>query len=537
MYIIADVEWAQNKFNKVSPTQLSAVRVDKNWEIVDDFSAYIKPMNSSFYDWDHVAYVGGSPTDFLNAPHCYDVFSAFNKWVGEDIICWWHKSSVTIHSFVNRFVLKSGQPKKPIILGEYMPGFLDGQECVRGGPYKIARARNIEVPEEEHNSWNDVMSILYLFRGVGFPQDALLLPPARPTSTTTHRANASLEYQYDVRAGLLHKNGCALLPKDGEFLGFATLNTPIKKKFELCYCVLEEVRIAKREKIIDEIKRTQYTYIYAKNSNVFHRRDCGLLYNAQSISGAIKYDTVVAKGLRPCKVCKPTPCDRYNLAPVEKKVEMLVKPKFANHGLKRAEIAALSRHKQAQQERLSNANRLDMSYRERKDMLTLTQPRFAFFVARGYQNFHTRKCSRLEGLSDFIGFDTFAHATNSGFTPCRSCKPNKKQDIVASIPIENKVREEESIEDLRNLCDRYGYEHSLENEDFVVVTCAGKWKIHTDKRPVTMEHINLAKKPECDVYHKQPRLFLSMIDALIYIHRHDSNFIGVKCAETNGEDK
>lgn len=40
MYIIADVEWVQNKENKQSPTQLSAVRVDNEWNIVDEFSSY-----------------------------------------------------------------------------------------------------------------------------------------------------------------------------------------------------------------------------------------------------------------------------------------------------------------------------------------------------------------------------------------------------------------------------------------------------------------------------------------------------------------
>ena len=38
MYIIADVEWVENYLYKRSPTQLSAVRVDENWEIVEEES-------------------------------------------------------------------------------------------------------------------------------------------------------------------------------------------------------------------------------------------------------------------------------------------------------------------------------------------------------------------------------------------------------------------------------------------------------------------------------------------------------------------
>jgi hypothetical protein len=40
MYVIAGIEWVENYLYKKSPTQLSAVRV-----------------NSSFYDWNHVAWI------------------------------------------------------------------------------------------------------------------------------------------------------------------------------------------------------------------------------------------------------------------------------------------------------------------------------------------------------------------------------------------------------------------------------------------------------------------------------------------------
>ena len=64
-------EVQKKQIHKQSPTQLSAVRVDENWEIVEDFSTYIMPMNPTFYDWKHVAYSGGKPDQFIHAPHCY----------------------------------------------------------------------------------------------------------------------------------------------------------------------------------------------------------------------------------------------------------------------------------------------------------------------------------------------------------------------------------------------------------------------------------------------------------------------------------
>ena len=89
MYIVADVEWVQNQWSQKSPTQLSAARVDENWNTVEEFHACIRPMDSSFHDWNHVAYTGGSPEDFLYAKSCYTVFEAFHRWVGEDTVCWW----------------------------------------------------------------------------------------------------------------------------------------------------------------------------------------------------------------------------------------------------------------------------------------------------------------------------------------------------------------------------------------------------------------------------------------------------------------
>ena len=100
MYVIADVEWVENAQKKASPTQISAVRVDENWEIIDDFSEFVRPMNASFHTWDHIAYTGGEPINFLEASSCSAVFSRFVKWVGDDVICWWHESSKEMFSFI-----------------------------------------------------------------------------------------------------------------------------------------------------------------------------------------------------------------------------------------------------------------------------------------------------------------------------------------------------------------------------------------------------------------------------------------------------
>lgn len=527
MYIIADVEWIQNKDNKQSPTQLAAVRVDSEWNIVNEFFSYIRPLDASFHDWTHVAYAGGKPSDFLYGKSCYNVFTAFNDWVGDDIVCWWYIPSSNLHTLINKIVLKNKTTKPAIILSTYINGFLDGQEYARGSAYKIARARNIEVPALEHDSRNDVLAILNLLKGICFPQGALLEPPRKTKQKFNHPKSSTLEYQYDATNSLLHKRGCPLIPEHVDILGFGTLSTPIKKGYKACSCVSEELRLAKREKILDEINRSQYTFMYTTNGSVFHRHDCGLLHNASHILGTIKYDTIIKKGLRPCKVCNPTENDEYRPILIQHKIKAMNKPKSKGHNntLSHTEITAITRLKQSQKERYSGVLYTEMSKQERDDLFTLTQPRFVFFAALGYQNFHTRTCNRLVGKSHIRGFDTFAHARKAGFTPCKHCKPTKKQDIEVSIPIDNKIRTDETIEDLSALCEQYGYEHSYQKGIFKLTTPAGKWKIDTGSRPVTVEHINTFKSPNCITYHKQPRIFLSMLDAIKYIHRHDNNLL------------
>ena len=528
MYVIADVEWVETHSHRRSPTQLAAVRVDENWEIVEEFFSYIRPMNSSFYDWDNIAYNGGTPSDFKRAPQCYDVFKTFNEWCGDDVICWWHTPSAHMHAFVNKVVLSTENTKQPIILSEYMPGFLKGEGACRGSAYKIARARNIAVPSTEHNSWNDLIAILRLFKGIAFPQSALSAPPVNPEPKVNKPSENTLEFQYDTNTGLIHKKGCDLIPENAAVLGYGTLNVAMKKKYKACSCVRAELRQAKRERVIDEIKRSQYTFVHTEYSNVFHRYDCGLIHNAEHILGAVKYATVANKGLRPCRVCNPKPNDQYRSVVYETKIKAMMTPKLAKHSLKKTELVAVTRFTQARKERDIAIKKEDMSEQQRADMYTLTQPQFAFFVARGYQNFHTRNCTRLAGLSGIRGFGTCAHAKNAGYTPCKQCKPTNRQDVVVSIPFCNKVRDDETIDELHRWCEMYGYEHELREAEFCVKTPVGKWKIHTDLRPVTVEHINLFQNPCRDTYHKQHRIFLSMLDALKYINRHDKAILKIQ---------
>ena len=53
-------------------------------------------------------------------------------------------------------------------------------------------------------------------------------------------------------------------------------------------------------------------------------------------------------------------------------------------------------------------------------------------------------------------------------------------------------------------------------------TDVGIWRVNMHNSPYRLDHINLTKTPDNrTVFHRQPRLFLSLRDAFYYIKRHD----------------
>ena len=57
MYELTDREWVKNRQGQNRLTQLSAVRVDADWNTVDTFSALIGPKSSELAQWEHSSLV------------------------------------------------------------------------------------------------------------------------------------------------------------------------------------------------------------------------------------------------------------------------------------------------------------------------------------------------------------------------------------------------------------------------------------------------------------------------------------------------
>lgn len=64
MFVLMDIEWIENRYHHINPTQIAAMRVDEQWNCQDQFYSRIYPRDNSFHNWKHMAYIGGTPSDW-----------------------------------------------------------------------------------------------------------------------------------------------------------------------------------------------------------------------------------------------------------------------------------------------------------------------------------------------------------------------------------------------------------------------------------------------------------------------------------------
>ena len=299
-----------------------------------------------------------------------------------------------------------------------------------------------------------------------------------------------------------------------------TLCDDCHKKFHLGIITDVKLKTRRRQSTRDAafmgIARSEYNYVYSKQSKIFHTRKCSHVLLAYDIQGTVSYDTCLKSGRRPCKHCNPEAIEQH------KTIAFPVLPKKPQapqeRSLSKDEQSAIGRFNRAKQEREAAFKKGSLSDAEKSNIMALSQPGLAFWASKGYRTFHRRNCSQISGLNQLVGFPRYQDAVRAGYCPCRHCKPSPKQDVVYSIPITNKKRAGEGVETLVQLCTEHCLPFHHDNRYFEMQTMVGKWKIDMDLRPVRLEHINLISQPEnTKKYHVQPRLFLSLKDTFDYI--------------------
>lgn len=534
MYVLMDLEWVTNKQLHFSPTQIGAMRVNDAWEQQSVFYSRIRPRDASFYTWKHIGYTGGTALDYLHSPGIHHVLSKLEEWLlDDDVICIWAKDAKNILKSSYNLVLNKKVAQRIVIIGDYVYPLLKETGIQKGGAHRIASIYGVDAPKPKHHSENDVIAMQLALKAIGFsPELFLNAPPKKSTDASQeivvpkalNNWSENAPYQYDRKARIIHKKGCSEIPSDADLLGYDTLRIALSKHYEVCpACLASEIKIANKQRNQDIINRTEYNFVYADNSEVFHRRDCGLILATHGvIRGSVYYNTCAETGRRACKCCSPSP-DKLVFPSKKIKLQSTKTPSAIERSMTREEQTSLARFKQAQKERYTRQPEQFDSETAKEDFYTLTQPRFAFWASTGYTSFHLRNCRKLQGLTNLKGFSHFNDAVRSGHTPCKFCKPTKKNDISFSLPITSKKRESEKIADLIALCEAHSYPYEESTSMFSFRTPVGRWKINTEQSPYILYHINLTQNLDDDrFYHRQPRMFLSLLDVFHYIHRHDA---------------
>ena len=521
MYVLLDIEWVTNTENHICPTQVAAFRVTEQWAGRELFFRRIRPRDNSFHVWSHVGYTGGTKQAFLHAQPLTQVMQELLDWLrADDVICVWHAESEKVLRAALGLGLKRSLPHKVIVLRDYLINFHTELTISSWKPHKIAPKCGWQVVKPAHKADNDVMNMRQALLGLAFPAKRLLLSPEEIEEENQLAAQAAPVYYQDDWTDVIHKEDCALLSNLSRQLKNVGNQFLLRQDLQFCDCMREARYRARRERNRDTIARMGCNYVYAESSQVFHRRECGLILQTVSqIKGTVYYKTCADTGRRPCACCRPDANAKDNCRLKKPSLTRLNPP---DRRLTTEEKRGLARYHQARQERIAGAQKSFATAAQREDFYTLTQPGCGFFAATGYATFHLRKCRKLEGLSGLKGFATYQEALNAGHTPCKCCKPTAKDDITCSVPMGSIPRKGERVQELAALCEQCGYPYVVQDTKFKFTTAVGRWIIETAARPYIVKHINLVMTPQNETtYHRQPRIFLSMVDAFLYIKRHD----------------
>lgn len=510
MFVIMDLEWFKTSKHHICPTQIAALRVDDEWNTASVFYELICPQEGVSVPWAHVAFSGASADAFMNAHSAHAILARLGQWLRpDDVLCWWREEPAAVLKLLLKAIMKQNYPNAACILSPYFMACVRDGHPLKGDPYSLARKRGIPVPKVEHCSINDVRAVQRLMQGVKISTDVLLGPVPDYRKFVKDHA-AQYLFLYDESTNLLHIPGSRCAENLQELRGLTTIKSCIANQYkpcpECCTAVWKKELKAYNE---ETVRRQRCGYFFFDDSKVFHRGTCRFIrLAARRYNGAVYYETCIKGGRAPCKLCKPEPEPQ-----AEEKPE---KQQTAGDWMRKSERRAFERYTQAVRER-SFAVRQDMSASERRDMLTLTATNYAFWAAQGYRTFHLRSCRKLNGRTNLKGFETYQQAIHAGYQPCRECRPSKKDNMEISMPIDTVVRKEETLEDILAMCTRWALEHHYQQPFLSIRTPAAEWKINITMHPVVIYH----KPASSNLFHEQHKMFLSVLDAIAYIAKHD----------------
>ena len=178
MLVLMDLEWIETR-DRICPTQLSAVWTDENWKAVSRIDLTIRPFDSSAEKWNHVAYTGHQPADFI---YGFTAAQAMNTLLRRlspmDVLCWWSLPTAETFIALYRLFMKEAPANRICLIAPALAEPLSKAGIpARGSAYVLSEKLGLQISGEEHCSTNDVNVIQGLLRLLDVRQEAVVSCP------------------------------------------------------------------------------------------------------------------------------------------------------------------------------------------------------------------------------------------------------------------------------------------------------------------------------------------------------------------------
>lgn len=256
MYVLMDMEWYASQ-STVFITQIAAIRMNDNFEMVDTFSKLVFPRTLKDIQWNHIGFSGATPKEFLRGDTVEKVFESLNCWLeATDVLLWWHESSQAF--FRKAFAQVTGEEiaHDMWILRPGVRKVLQDGLKNKGSPHEICKARGLNAKWPEHRALNDVRAMRILLRWANQPVRCLIGPSSQnleltvkpPALSPEEDASSQEDYVLDRKTCMVHRADCVLIDADWEDCRPIPFKTCTQLGLKTCSCCKVTVHAAAPKK-------------------------------------------------------------------------------------------------------------------------------------------------------------------------------------------------------------------------------------------------------------------------------------------------
>ena len=316
MYVLMDMEWFEYRQMKFI-TQIAAIRVDCNLNVIDNFFTRIRPDKSYAGNFSHISFNGGTEKQFRNAPNTSTAFLMLSRWfMDDDYVFWWHESSENY--FRDEYKNYATNMPKTAVLRVAVKKQLTDKMPKSGMPHKLCEARGIPVKYPEHNSENDVYAMLYLLEYVNLPmssyvnlQCTLNLVYSETDRAKTYGKTVEKRWEtsgvkiiFDTTANIVHNRSCPNCKELPKPLKEVSLKDCVEQNLKPHSCCRKSIENYRSE-MINPYFAMPVIYSTKSGSNIVHYPHCALIkkVNPEHRQQFPSLEEAEVNGYRACKHC------------------------------------------------------------------------------------------------------------------------------------------------------------------------------------------------------------------------------------------